>query len=720
MIPSPYLFVPLAQKVFFPDWADFVSMDIPFEDGISGTIDITITAKTPIYIRNESDDNFFKTPDGKFAIPGTSVKGMLRSVIEIASFGKIIGTVKSPKVDDFKYAVRDLQNPSLYGKKFTSTSQNRYSSLVNAGWLQKNTNGNWVIIPCDHARVEQTELERHFKIKGPRNLGDRSSSSAKYGMIQPYTQVNFNCDPLKYHDHSRGNQLQYKKAANLGSGDTAGEVVLTGQPTPRGAPGRKHMEFIFFNCLTAAIPVSPDVKKSFEHAHTELGENRKPNTEWAFWKSRFDAGSRVPIFYLKDNIGNITSMGLAMMYRLPYANSIHDAIRHTSNEHIDNRYDMAELMFGRIEDKTALRGRVNIGLAVNTNNSIALPLQRTVLGSPKASFYPNYIKQNKDVANGWATTTFKTFMDNNCEISGRKRYIIRPDNNNIPQLTQATDNVSTSFRPLPASSEFKCKIHVHNLKAVELGALIWAITWGENDHLRHSIGMGKGLGFGSIKLSYKVNDLTYCKSNTVVKEEDIHNCVNDFTRKMDSFVNGNWIDSTQMKALTTIATPQNQGPEGMALRYPTLAGNNEFVDAKRNNNKYILYSFDPKNVHQPNPNPGNNNRQNYGAGNRQQPNQRHDNTGGGSTSGGLGGGGNIHVVTGGQLPATGTEVECVVLPEQTRNGGLKFKINAGPDNAKGVLSPRSNPLPADKQAPGTLVRLKVVVSAPNNMQFVVI
>ncbi len=120
MIPSPYLFVPLAKKVYFPDWADFVSMDVPFEDGISGTIDITIEAKTPIYIRNggvhkkgveKLNDpeylSFFKTPDGRYAIPGTSVKGMLRSVIEIASFGKIIGTTNSHRVDDFQYAVRD-------------------------------------------------------------------------------------------------------------------------------------------------------------------------------------------------------------------------------------------------------------------------------------------------------------------------------------------------------------------------------------------------------------------------------------------------------------------------------------------------------------------------------------------------------------------------------------------------------------------------------------
>ena len=54
-IPSPYNFVPLSKEVFFPDWAESVSMDVPFRDGISGTLDIEATAETPVFIRNAND-----------------------------------------------------------------------------------------------------------------------------------------------------------------------------------------------------------------------------------------------------------------------------------------------------------------------------------------------------------------------------------------------------------------------------------------------------------------------------------------------------------------------------------------------------------------------------------------------------------------------------------------------------------------------------------------
>jgi hypothetical protein len=122
-IPSPYNFVPLSRHVFFPDWAAQVSQDVPFSDGISGWFEIEVEAMTPLFIRNGekpatwTEDHpedvkrlrehwlgfnaasasrrpedgwieFFRSPDEQFAIPGTSLKGVLRLTTEIASFSK--------------------------------------------------------------------------------------------------------------------------------------------------------------------------------------------------------------------------------------------------------------------------------------------------------------------------------------------------------------------------------------------------------------------------------------------------------------------------------------------------------------------------------------------------------------------------------------------------------------------------------------------------------
>ncbi len=60
MIRSPYNFVPVSDKVFFPDWADQISHDIPFSDGISGKITLEIEAQTPIFVRNGHAGNAVK------------------------------------------------------------------------------------------------------------------------------------------------------------------------------------------------------------------------------------------------------------------------------------------------------------------------------------------------------------------------------------------------------------------------------------------------------------------------------------------------------------------------------------------------------------------------------------------------------------------------------------------------------------------------------------
>lgn len=94
MIKAPFNFVPLSSDIFYPSWAKQISQDIPFSNGVSGTIELTITARTPIFIRNgyvgdKKDNSFCHTSDGTFFIPATTVKSCIRSVLEIMSFGKL-------------------------------------------------------------------------------------------------------------------------------------------------------------------------------------------------------------------------------------------------------------------------------------------------------------------------------------------------------------------------------------------------------------------------------------------------------------------------------------------------------------------------------------------------------------------------------------------------------------------------------------------------------
>ena len=52
MITAPYNFVPLNKKVVYPHWAKLISHDVPFENSLSGTIELQITAKTHIFVKD--------------------------------------------------------------------------------------------------------------------------------------------------------------------------------------------------------------------------------------------------------------------------------------------------------------------------------------------------------------------------------------------------------------------------------------------------------------------------------------------------------------------------------------------------------------------------------------------------------------------------------------------------------------------------------------------
>jgi CRISPR-associated protein (TIGR03986 family) len=604
-IPSPYNFVPLSKHVFFPEWSDRVSMDVPFSDGISGTLEIKVTARSPVYIRNGGDhpddaeqrrndpgysDFFRAAPGGPYAIPGTSIKGMLRSVIEIITFSKIAGTKgQASRVSDHRYAMRDLYN-SDYTSKITEITGRGYRPKVRAAWLTEGKENDWNITLCDFARVEQEDLERHFNLGNNSPLGRRGPAKEKYALIPPYTEMSFTCGDEESHKHSRGTNLVYRKAEKLGTGNKKGTIVLTGQPAPRdGRPGKKHMEFIFFDDQDSPIPVPDQVKKDFDFAHSELGENRKPNTEWSFWKEKLRHGNKIPVFVLIEG-HSIHSMGLALMYRFPYTNSILETVAHTSADHLEgNRLDFGETLFGRVEDTDAFRGRVSVETLTAQGDPVTLENVDTILGAPKPTFYPNYIRQKTDEDGALKSGKYDTYMDDRAEIRGWKRYIIRNDGVTEPVKPESEqEKVSTRFKPLPAGTSFLGTVHVHNLKPAELGALVWALTWGGEADLRHSLGMAKPYGYGAVTVSIAGNRLKWCDPRKE-QDPDVVECMKTFTEKMNSWYantgeSQTWEKCDALAALKAMANPRSAWNH--ELRYPVIgrgSRENEFANSKNKN-----------------------------------------------------------------------------------------------------------------------------------------
>ncbi len=89
--------------------------------------------------------------------------------------------------------------------------------------------------------------------------------------------------------------------------------------------------------------------------------------------------------------------------------------------------DFSELIFGFVQgdsDQESLKGRVHVGHASASVPCEPEPTVTAVLSSPKASYYPNYVRQAVG-ANG-KIGSYQTLMDSQAEIAGWKRYPIYP------------------------------------------------------------------------------------------------------------------------------------------------------------------------------------------------------------------------------------------------------------------------------------------------------
>lgn len=569
-IPAPYRFVPLSKFVLLPEWGHQVSHDHPFADGVSGELDVTLTCHTPLCVGGQRDEatdrqpatvRFCRDHAGNPIIPGTSIKGMLRNVLEIATFARF------RQVDDQKLGVRDLTDAGEFYKVAIKNPQ--------SGWLTYK-NGEWQIQKCKFVRLDKARLVDAFPRAGDTSKWERTKSAAeRYSLIGFCPIVHFLSEPIKV--HLREGQVQ----AKLVSSDTVdarqGRVVVTGAPSDK-----KRFEFVFYDAAPDSIRVSPEVMAGFRQVH---GESK----EWAAMQLRLQnlpAGvPGIPVFFHMEG-GHVRSMGLAMMYKLPYRHSLHSAIRHTSDHHLDgDALDLPQLLFGHIDETDhghqSLRGRVSFTHAECVAGGQISLSRPCVLNSPKPTFYPTYIRQGG--------SSFSNLMDNQSELAGWKRYQTKdydPQGMHVP--AEASFGVMSRLEQVASDSRFTFKLRFHNLRMVELGALLWALDFGgRQQRCRHSLGLGKPFGLGQVSLAISKACIRLNNADIGLPEaptEQLLMARYDFINFMNHVVSNQspgtaWEDSGPITALVDYAVPSSN-----LDRYRYLAKPKQFVEAKKGEN----------------------------------------------------------------------------------------------------------------------------------------
>ena len=539
MITAPYNFVPLNKKVYIPYWAKFVNHDVPFEDAQSGEIDISITAKSPIFIRDSENEENFCQYNGEFYIPSSSIKGMVRNVLEIMSFSKL----REENFDDNTYAVRDLSS----AKNFYMSKMNQINNTTLCGWLKKIDN-KYIIENCGKpGRIHHNQIdyalgmpfskyfsnnEKKFKVDD----ANQKTAKYKYELIgEKFHTLTLSEKYLSESNPKYDKREFYKFDKN---GQNKATLVLTGQPTARGNTGKqgdgKGFEFLFFKTINE-IELSNELFEKLKFAYFDKRTTEpKESIDWGYWKEKLENGGKVPVFFQIDRNQKIEHLGLSYLYKLSYKYSI----KHGVNDiHFEDNLDLTQTIFGYINKSKneALKGRVSFSHFKAVSNIKELPIRSEILGTPRASYYPNYVRQN-------SSDDYSTFMDSDFSISGRKRYPIHK--NGIKKTTDTgNSNVATKFKPLSDGVLFKGKLRFHNLKKVEVGAILSALTFHNTKNCFYNIGLAKSLGYGKISL-------------TINNFPNIDEYLKEFELSISSQIE-DWANSEEIKELLTMSTEQN-------------------------------------------------------------------------------------------------------------------------------------------------------------------
>ncbi len=568
---APYNFVPLPEQV--------VEAELPLPshaaydpNRFTGRIVCTLTTASPLYVRcgyapadyadhgdkafheltetqQQARAQFFHHGDSSTpVIPGSSLRGMLRALVEIASYGKM------ERVMDRQLFYRSVGDRQRYQPLFVENcglvrhapnpSAPCHRTRVHSGFLRQR-GGGYVIEECDYARIDHDASNAHGiaaipaipttpnKPDEPLMVGKPGAGKIPNWKYQHQT-IYVNADPAEQDYFFKAQPRRHKdlylrfrgvRQASFTAGQLPnaqeGTLVITGHMQ------NKHLEFVFLHNPPAGTPRIHHV----DHEQIRRFEGEDQITQWqegAFAKDEPRRGARrdngllcdgEPVFFLLNATGSVRFFGRAQLFRLPYGTAPFNFVPETHRT--PTKIDIAEAIFGFVRDEQqedagvpqTLAGRVFVGdgRAVARDGVWLREGEETItpqiLGSPKPTTYQHYLVQTEATqadSRGYDSTLGQT------TLRGHKLYWHKGnvDGNairetNVEKIRTARKQY-THFRPVKDGVSFNFDLRFENLSAVELGALLWVLRLAADDRNRLTLGMGKPLGMGAVAITHTV------------------------------------------------------------------------------------------------------------------------------------------------------------------------------------------------------------------------
>lgn len=512
---APYNFIPFSDKILvrYKDASELPGHDVFDPNLKTGEIHVTLTAETPVFVSNgkkNDEADFFRGPNGKYMIPGSTVRGMLRENVQILGFGLVrkgedlddneiffreiaaaSGTTGDPLKQRYKDALDIRPGRSKSGKTYSTPEK------VKAGYLCKTEDG-YVILPVEGSYIR---ISREDPLVT--SFGDKPARAV----------------PVAY-ELSGEHLARLTVPEKAADGMKAGVLLYTGRPVGR----QKNPIYLFPPTDETADPVKiPPADVISYQADWESRKNalRGGGYKPEFWSLPED-GTQKPVFYT-EYAGHIY-FGMTLFPRVGYGHSLAEGLpEHHREKALRNEVllDYAHAVFGYAVGKQAYRSRVSVGDFAADESAETLDPFRIILGEPKPSYYPGYVKDGGN------------YSKSDFQLRGYKEYWMK-ETQTLPEPEH--DEVASTLRPLPLGTNFTGVIRFRNLAEDELGLLLWAIRLDED--CRQNIGMGKPYGYGRMKaeitnlLEYDAGTLyaSFCAKPAPTKDR-----IEQYIQSYDSF-----------------------------------------------------------------------------------------------------------------------------------------------------------------------------------------
>ncbi|MCB0196279.1 MAG: TIGR03986 family CRISPR-associated RAMP protein [Anaerolineae bacterium] len=516
---APYNFVPLPDDVALMDMLHLPGHGSYQANRCTGTITCRLTTESPLYVRNgqtpkefenkESSPEFFTDPaTGRPVIPGSSLRGMLRALVEIAGYSKIQPVTDEPLI--YRVVGDTTSFGDRYRERVLREDQSKhYTPLIKAGYMKKQ-GFDWAIQPAQ--TIDGTTFARIFIKEIPKNLAMLpGTKNARKIWIKPgpygYKKVRGGFIKVKFSDVKESNNSPT-------GGFTEASLVFSGPMQS------KLFEKVIFPPDEAAEPISvPDAM-----VRTYREQISKEQEKLLGKAGVLQEGQ--PVFYLLEQ-DRLVFFGHTMMLRLPYLQSPQDFIpTHLKSK---EKVDIAEAIFGYTDldlEQSARAGRVSVTDAVLAQGQTDVYLTEDaitpkILSGPKPTSFQHYLTQptpdsqvvgrtkdgkpkTKEFLSHYASPQSETV------IRGHKLYWHKPvdwaDDKTArefiedteflgqPQQKQAEDTQHTKIRPIRPGTQFEFRLHFTNLSYEELGALLWVLHLGAGQSYRTALGVGSAVG----------------------------------------------------------------------------------------------------------------------------------------------------------------------------------------------------------------------------------